>query len=156
MQKLEIGRESRPQSSFVTNLLLVLLLGFAAYNTGWINTDWFKQQDKQDDQEQVDPIPDDGKKVDGATLVVVLEKRATADDQELILRGIDRLVDSNKIAGKRVLDDDDVPVVDQLRKYAEDRKIDAAGGLVFLIKDKKVLKAAKFPKTEEELERFVK
>jgi hypothetical protein len=156
MQKLEIGKETKSQSGFVTNLLLVLLLGFAAYNTGWINTDWFKRQDKQDDQEQVDPIPDDGKKVDGATLVVVLEKRATAGDQELILRGIDRLVDSNKIAGKRVLDDDDVPVVDQLRQYAKDRKIDAAGGLVFLVKDKKVLKAAKFPKTEEELERFVK
>jgi hypothetical protein len=153
MQKLDLERPVQKSPNVLLWVLVFAFVGYVAVDNGWVNIDWSRQE--RDKEEQVEPQPVDPV-VKGDVLVAVLEKRATTVEQELVLRAKDEFVEKYKLAGFRTLDNDDHPTVDPFLKYAEMKRVDVAAGGVFLVRDKKIVKCAPFPKDKAALEGFLK
>lgn len=174
MEKLQYKTEPVVQkeggNSVVTWILAIALFAIVAKHFGAFDegADWRKWW-RGDDKREVDPKPDDDKKDDdkkpnpddsknlsGQRLVFVFEKRATTVDQELILRTLGDVVSSHKLSGFNLIDEEDSPAVDPFVAYAGAKGLDIKKGGVFLVKDKKIVKAAQFPSKSSELEKFLK
>lgn len=146
-----IYKTEEPKKSWFSWAIVVVLaiaLAFTYFKPDLSSyKDWLP--DFQDEQGEV---VIDEEFYEGATLVFIYEGQQLTAEQEQVLRGVEDFVKAKNMLGYRLWDEEQ-PIAKQVLEAAALEGVNSP--LAAIIKDKKVIKTTKFPKSYSQLEELL-